>query len=62
MKTDAARYAEIREWMKAHLIEVVAKRSPIETPEYLSLWAESEKIKNRNGGMPPGSVAASQIF
>ncbi len=30
----------------------------VDSPEYQAAWKASEAIKNRNGGMPPGEVAA----
>ncbi len=33
----------------------------VSTPEFQALWRESETIKNRNGGMPPGTVAGEAI-
>lgn len=42
---DAKRFAEIDEQMKG--------RTDFDSPEFQSLFAEREAIKNRNGGMPP---------
>lgn len=30
----------------------------VSSPEFQALWKQSEEIKNRNGGMPPGTKAA----
>ena len=56
---DFIRYQEIQSWMRDHIAQAAKENTSIDTPEYQSMWAESEGIKNRNGGMPPGQTAAA---
>jgi hypothetical protein len=52
LATDLARYNELQAQMKAMGPQAFG------TPAFNPIWQESETIKNRHGGMPPGQVAA----
>lgn len=52
-KTDRSRYEELQAKLQDEL-----KAGRYNTPEFESMWKESEDIKNRNGGMPPAAEGA----
>jgi len=59
-KADSIRYAEIQKELHALTEEAKATGNPIDDEKRYNLSVENEAIKNRNGGMPPGEVAAQE--
>ena len=56
---DAARYEELNRETQAIMDKARAAGEPLtDSPEYAALAKEREEIEGRNGGMPPGKVAA----
>lgn len=55
-KADRAEYDRLQSEMQA------MGSAKMGTPEYQALWRQSEDIKNRHGGMPPGETAAESSF
>ncbi len=53
VEEDRAEYDRLQAEMKAMGVDKFG------TPEYNALWQQSEDIKNRHGGMPPGETAGA---